>query len=752
MTRKKTRKGSSTALLIASVFLFLLISSSSVGTVSCLPLKPRSTLIYTRPNGRTGDIAILPSGQLLFTNYPTKPGKIMTINLGIEKYYRNASTSTQDYYGVAVSPQGEVYFSVPSTGQIYRIGQNGPILVYTRTTKNVGSLAFAPNGTLFMADTIPTEGYQSIYKLVPMSQSSYLTEVLAFKPQQSIGGIAFNSKGELFYSDRPKGRLWKVVNGTALLYVDKGSWSTMYGIAFDQLDNLYFCDWTSPGNIYYLDFTLSLSYKVLSNNNVPLSGAEVSVKLPNSTTLSLVSDSTGSVSIANAFPGTYELSAKWQGVTVGNFTFDESASGSRNLVCNVYSIKITAKDSLGRSLSNCMLNIQLPNGSTMTTASPASLSLIPTGIVTATPIYNGTQVAGTVTINLTSSQDVSVSCMVHQLTIQVSDSNMDLLNNPIIQVILDGNVIANQTSTSGTLTLNGLLNGRYTVAVNLGQFRVAETELWLNASQTAVLRANLSEISVNVNDVLGYPMQGTNVSVSLPDGSTFSGLTDETGAFTLGQLPMVDAQVSVTLGNEKKELTVNLNESTIEISATFTFSSNVINALTAILLASFIAGILIIPQTRRLMVRLVRSIPIEVSLEGEEKDLAQRYSRFLSSTGLQVEEAKETADGETKIAVEGRDLPNIQTKEDHIVFLVSDNSVAPPRREIRVVKQLANIKADPSSLSALARAYSQATGIKALGVLVCEKVTDGMLDNLKGLPAEVVLMTKRAMNVPSEAD
>ncbi len=42
-----------------------------------------------------------------------------------------------------------------------------------------------------------------------------MAAVLVFTSPIAIGGIALNSRGELFFSDGPRGRLWKVVNGSA---------------------------------------------------------------------------------------------------------------------------------------------------------------------------------------------------------------------------------------------------------------------------------------------------------------------------------------------------------------------------------------------------------------------------------------------------------------------------------------------------------------------------------------------------------
>ncbi|MGB9718916.1 MAG: hypothetical protein ACPL4E_10885 [Thermoproteota archaeon] len=126
---------------------------------------------------------------------------------------------TRALYGVAVSTDGDVYVSCPYTGEVLRIARGGGVFtVYVRADKKVGPLAFAPNGTLFFAEPIPPEGYQSVFRLVPqgaITASGSMAAVLVFTSPIAIGGIAFNSRGELFFSDGPRGRLWKVVNGSA---------------------------------------------------------------------------------------------------------------------------------------------------------------------------------------------------------------------------------------------------------------------------------------------------------------------------------------------------------------------------------------------------------------------------------------------------------------------------------------------------------------------------------------------------------
>ena len=180
------------ALLTFMVLLILLGFNSALGQ----PLTPSLTLVYTRANGRVGDIALTGSGEVLFTNYPTKPGRLWLLSGGFERLVYEFSKTTYDLYGVAASRDGDVYVSCPYTGEILRITRSGVFTGYVRASKNVGPLAFAPNGTLYFAELIPTEGYQSVFKLVPgfANDSGKMFEIPVYTAPLPIGGIAFNNR------------------------------------------------------------------------------------------------------------------------------------------------------------------------------------------------------------------------------------------------------------------------------------------------------------------------------------------------------------------------------------------------------------------------------------------------------------------------------------------------------------------------------------------------------------------------------
>ncbi|MGC8832242.1 MAG: hypothetical protein ACP5PQ_06660 [Thermoproteota archaeon] len=102
------------------VFLTLafLLASFTCLSVFSQPVQPSSTLIYTRANGRIGDITLTSSGGLLFTNYPTKPGRVWCLTKGFETQVYEASKAAYDLYGVAASKNSDVYVYCPYTGEV----------------------------------------------------------------------------------------------------------------------------------------------------------------------------------------------------------------------------------------------------------------------------------------------------------------------------------------------------------------------------------------------------------------------------------------------------------------------------------------------------------------------------------------------------------------------------------------------------------------------------------------------------------
>jgi len=184
-------------LIALSTLMVLLILLLGFNSALGQPLTLSLTLVYTRANGRIGDIALTGSGEVLFTNYPSKPGRLWLLSGGSEKLVCEASKTTYDLYGVAVLKDGDVYVSCSYTGEVLRIARGGNVsTVYVRASKNVGPLAFAPNGTLYFAELIPTEGYQSVFKLVPgfANDSGKMFEIPVYTAPLPIGGIAFNNR------------------------------------------------------------------------------------------------------------------------------------------------------------------------------------------------------------------------------------------------------------------------------------------------------------------------------------------------------------------------------------------------------------------------------------------------------------------------------------------------------------------------------------------------------------------------------
>jgi len=255
------------------------------------------------------------------------------------------------------------------------------------------------------------------------------------------------------------------------------------------------------------------------------------------------------------------------------------------------------------------------------------------------------------------------------------------------------------------------------------------------------LTANVSRLVVKARDFLGLPMQGVRVDLMLPDGSSVGGFTDANGSFALRWLPVGDVNVVLDSGFEKRTLRLSLDKSLVESSHVFNFSW----ATASVIIVVLLLVLIMLPPSRRL---IAKAFPIEVSIEGR-RGVAEAYVDFLSSRGLSVEEALRFENGVASILVgEGNVLPRLEKAVDHAVLLVSDPSVNPPRREIRVLMEVSIPEKDVEHASRLVREYSGRMGLRAVGIIVCEEVTDDLLSRVKELKdSEVVYISRRTMSV-----
>jgi len=339
-------------------------------------------------------------------------------------------------------------------------------------------------------------------------------------------------------------------------------------------------------------------------------------------------------------------------------------------------------------------------------------------------------------VNVSSNVDVSIPCRVHLLSVKLLDPDGNPFKNAWIRVSLDGNTLVNQSYPENGIALDGLLSGKCLITASFKGFVVAQSSFNLNSSRNVVLTANVSRLIVNTKDFLGLPMQGVRVNLTLSDGSTVSGFTDVNGSFKLDWLPVGNVNVVLDSGFEKKVLSLSLNKSLVESSHVFNFSWTTISVIIVVLLLVLI----IVPPSRRL---IAKAFPIEVSVEVR-RDVAEAYIDFLSSRGLNVEEALRFENGMASILIgEGNILPRLETNINHSVFLVSDVSVIPPRKEIWVLVEASKPEDDVKNVSKLVKEYSGKTGLRAIGIIVCEKITDDLLKLLKELKDVEVFFTTR---------
>ena len=77
---------------------------------------------------------------------------------------------------------------------------------------------------------------------------------------------------------------------------------------------------------------------------------------------------------------------------------------------------------------------------------------------------------------------------------------MNPVENSFIFVLLGDSVVAN---SSGSVNLDDLLEGDYTITAWLNGFKVAEDRVFLNSSQSVTLTANVTSLAWSPHSILG---------------------------------------------------------------------------------------------------------------------------------------------------------------------------------------------------------------------------------------------------------
>jgi len=179
---------------------------------------------------------------------------------GTSSLFATLSAPLGSAQGMTFDNAGNLYVAGYNTGNIYMFTPDGTQSTFSTTMPGawLTDVAFDHNGVLYASDywneyvyTIANDGTASIYAdLNPFYDPEHFSA-------EGPGAMAFDSTNALYLSNLGR-YVFKITDDGALVDIYKNGYSTAFGVAVDQYDNLYVGDYITAGyiNKYSSDGTL----------------------------------------------------------------------------------------------------------------------------------------------------------------------------------------------------------------------------------------------------------------------------------------------------------------------------------------------------------------------------------------------------------------------------------------------------------------------------------------------------------------
>jgi DNA-binding beta-propeller fold protein YncE len=149
--------------------------------------------------------------------------------------------SGPDPKGLAFNSAGDLFETDYHSGNIYEYTPGGVLSIFATVTPAPQAMAFNSAGDLFVG-TGYGNGNESITEITPNgTQSTFVASGLSY-----IGGLAFNSSGDLFEADNGSGNIYEFSPGGVKTTFASGL--SPDGLAFHSAGGLFEAD--GSGNIY----------------------------------------------------------------------------------------------------------------------------------------------------------------------------------------------------------------------------------------------------------------------------------------------------------------------------------------------------------------------------------------------------------------------------------------------------------------------------------------------------------------------
>ena len=280
--------------------------------------------------------------------------------------------------------------------------------------------------------------------------------------------------------------------------------------------------------------------------------------------------------------GTYDITATWNGVNVGETSIAVSGDATFTIYCQLTNVKITVKSSSGIVMPFVKLNIVYhyqSNGVSKTgsasgqTDSSGSFtlnsSLASTTYTIDASIYNQIFNAGNNTVSNLQSQataQVFIICPTKTVTLSVVGNNQEPIPNTRIELVelSNGLFYSATTDSSGSATTQATF-GMYRARVYKDNTLINETTVEVFSNSQQQIRCTLFgiQLSVVVVDFFGNPISNANVTLNGPE--KISQVTQSDGKATFNNIVGGNIQIIAQVSGTKdayQAMTLTINQPT----------------------------------------------------------------------------------------------------------------------------------------------------------------------------------------------
>ena len=280
--------------------------------------------------------------------------------------------------------------------------------------------------------------------------------------------------------------------------------------------------------------------------------------------------------------GTYDITATWNGVNVGETSIVVSGDSTFSIYCQLTNVKITVKSSNGIAMPLVNLNIVYnyqSNGGSKTgsvsgqTDSSGSFtlnsSLASTTYTIDASIYNQIFNAGNNTVSNLENQataQVFIICPTKTVTLNVVGNNQEPIPNARIELVelSNGLFYSAITGSSGSATTQATF-GMYRARVYRDNTLINETNVQVFSNSQQQIRCTLFgiQLSVEVVDFFGNPISNANITINGPE--KISQVTQSDGKATFINIVGGNMQIIAQASGTKdayQAMTLTINQPT----------------------------------------------------------------------------------------------------------------------------------------------------------------------------------------------